>query len=204
VGAKHPLPNPNAESIFVNPTACNFLSLGMPIAAGAALLGININDAGPPTRVIQLLNMMSRDDLQNDDDFGDIVDEIKEECAKYGQIISMFIPRPPPRDYNSYNEEGTRPKRVWGLGKIFIEYKRKEDAHQAQQSLGGRKFNCRLVVSGFYSEDRYLRKDFIPDEVEEKAVADKFRAMQQAKEQEMLEEGFYNQFQRASSPDPED
>ncbi len=66
-----------------------------------------------------------------------------------------------------------------------MEYKRVEDAQKAQLSLGGRKFNGRSILTGFFHEDRYARKDFNPDEYEERMCAERFRLRQEEKELEL-------------------
>jgi splicing factor U2AF subunit len=118
IGAKHPTPSADASSCLTNPTAINFLNLGMPIAAAAALLGLNINDPGPATRIVQCLNMVSLDDLLNDDEYDDILEDIREEAAKYGTVISITIPRPvkanPDQDFNA-----NLPSKIkWGIGRV--------------------------------------------------------------------------------------
>ncbi|XP_072854381.1 serine/threonine-protein kinase Kist isoform X1 [Pogona vitticeps] len=49
-----------------------------------------------PTPVLRLLNILSDSCLQNEEEFEDIVDDIKEECGKYGQIVSLFVPKENP------------------------------------------------------------------------------------------------------------
>lgn len=64
----------------------------------------------------------------------------------------------------------------------------KEDAFKAQQALGGKKFNNRVVVSGFFDERRYTSKDFIPDEYEERSCAERFRIKQEEQQRKQQEE----------------
>jgi splicing factor U2AF subunit len=184
LGAKHNIPNPSTESILNNPTSLNFLNLGMPIAAAAALLGINVNDAGAPTRVIQLMNIVSPNDIRTEDDLQEISEDIKQECVKYGTVVSMHIPRPPPLP----RDEEPKPEVTWGVGRAFIEYKRTEDAQKALEELGGRKFGGHTVISGYFSEDKYAKKDFGPDFEEEMHCAEKFRQMQMEKERQRLQQ----------------
>jgi len=172
IGAKHQMPNPNATSILTNATALNLINLGMPIAAACALLGININDPGPPTRIVQLCNLVSPDDIQHDADYEDIFEDVTQESRKYGTVLSVYIPRPPPRS----DEERTQV--IWGLGRIFVEYKRKEEASKAQQGFSGRKFNGRTIVTGFLTEERFAARDLTPNVQEEAEVAEKFLQIQ--------------------------
>jgi len=184
IGAKHNIPNPSTESILNNPTALNFLNLGMPIAAAAALLGININDSGSPTRILQLINIVSPNDLRNNDDYADVVDDIKQECMKYGTVLSVAIPRPPPLP----KDEEPKPEVTWGLGRAFVEYKRPEETQKAMEALGGRKFSGHTIITGYFPEDKYSRKDYGPDFEEEMLCAERFRQMQLEKERQRLQQ----------------
>ncbi|CAG8541288.1 2832_t:CDS:2, partial [Racocetra fulgida] len=47
-----------------------------------------------PTTVLQLLNMVTPEELVDDDEYEDIVDDVREECSKFGRVIDMKIPRP--------------------------------------------------------------------------------------------------------------
>lgn len=40
--------------------------------------------------------MVSPDELVNDEDYEEIFEDMKEECAKYGSLIKVVIPRPDP------------------------------------------------------------------------------------------------------------
>jgi len=154
----------------------------MPIAAAAHILNIDINDPGPPTTIVQLINIVSPEELTNDNDFEEILEDIREECRKYGNIVSMYIPRPPRRERDADGNFLPIREPWWGIGRVFIEYKKPEEAFKAQQDLGGRRFAGHTVVSGFFPEDRYFRKDFLPDEEEEYAFVEMFKRQQVEKE----------------------
>lgn len=49
---------------------------------------------GQPTEVLCLMNMVVPEDLVDDEEYEDILDDIREECAKYGTVKSLEIPRP--------------------------------------------------------------------------------------------------------------
>jgi splicing factor U2AF subunit len=182
VGAKHHTPNPQGVSVLHNPTAFHFLNLGMPIAAAAALLAINMTDPGPPTCVVQLINVISPADFENDDDFQEILEELKEEAAKYGTVESIYIPRPMKR---SRDEDGNLlplHEPWWSVGRVFLEYRTVEEAQAALLAIGGRRFSGHTVIAGYFPEDRYIRKDFLPDVGEELMCLDAFKKRQQEKE----------------------
>jgi len=110
----------------------------------------NSNSLGsqPPSEVLCLMNMVTPDELKDDEEYEDILDDIKEECSKYGYVRSIEIPRP---------IEGVD---VPGVGKIFVEFNSISDSQKAQQQLAGRKFANRIVVTSFLSLDEYARREF--------------------------------------------
>lgn len=58
--------------------------------------GLNLTSVSSltPTEVLCLLNMVTEDELVDDDEYEDIVEDVKEECNKYGKVRSIEIPRP--------------------------------------------------------------------------------------------------------------
>ncbi|KAK4181185.1 putative splicing factor U2AF 50 kDa subunit [Triangularia setosa] len=99
------------------------------------------NDAG---RVLQLLNMVTADELMDNDDYEEIRDDVQEECEKFGKIISLKIPRP---------VGGSRQSA--GVGKIFIKFENHEAANKALRALAGRKFADRTVVTTYFPEENF-------------------------------------------------
>ncbi|XP_030566464.1 splicing factor U2AF 50 kDa subunit [Drosophila novamexicana] len=100
------------------------------------------------TEVLCLLNMVLPSELLDNDEYEDIRTDIKQECAKYGKVKSLKIPRPigdPPQT---------------GCGKVFVRFESIEDCKKALNALSGRKFSGRIVMTSFYDLDKYKRKDF--------------------------------------------
>ena len=71
----------------------------------------------------------------------EIVEDVKEECEKYGQVLEIKIPRP---------SMGSRQSA--GVGKIYVKFGNAEIARKALQNLAGRKFADRTVVTTYFSE----------------------------------------------------
>ena len=46
------------------------------------------------TEVLCLLNMVTEEELIDDDEYEEILEDVREECNKYGQVKSVEIPRP--------------------------------------------------------------------------------------------------------------
>ncbi|KAH8602517.1 hypothetical protein B0O99DRAFT_360 [Bisporella sp. PMI_857] len=95
-------------------------------------------------RVLQLLNMVTAEELIDNEEYEDIVDDVKEECGKYGTILEIKIPRP---------SGGSRQSN--GVGKIFVKFDHPESALKALRSLAGRKFADRTVVATYFSEENF-------------------------------------------------
>lgn len=74
-----------------------------------------------PSRILVLKNMISMKDLEIDEEYNDLVEDIKDECSKFGHILSLKIPRP------------MMGLAVPGLGKIFIEYTGVDEAKEAKK-----------------------------------------------------------------------
>ncbi|XP_069038582.1 U2 small nuclear RNA auxiliary factor 2a isoform X4 [Lepisosteus oculatus] len=103
---------------------------------------------GLPTEVLCLMNMVAPEELLDDDEYEEIVEDVRDECSKYGQVKSIEIPRP---------VDGLE---VPGCGKIFVEFVSVFDCQKAMQGLTGRKFANRVVVTKYCDPDAYHRRDF--------------------------------------------
>ena len=116
------------------------------------------------SRVLQLLNMVTAEELMDSDDYEgllasfpvshqttkknrtkqdptEICDDVQGECEKYGKILSLKIPRP-----------GGGSKLSPGVGKIFVKFETPEEATKALRALAGRKFSDRTVVTTYFPE----------------------------------------------------
>ncbi|CAD5228030.1 unnamed protein product [Bursaphelenchus okinawaensis] len=110
--------------------------------------GIDLTQAGAATEVLCLLNMVTEDELSNDEEYEDILEDIKDECTKYGTVKSVEIPRP---------VSGVD---VRGVGKVFVHFSDTAECQRAQAALTGRKFANRVVVTSYYDVDAYLRREY--------------------------------------------
>jgi splicing factor U2AF subunit len=115
---------------------------------GLPMAMMGMGGSGPPTEVLCLMNMVTPDELKDEDEYEDILEDIKEECGKYGIVRSIEIPRP---------IEGVD---VPGCGKVFVEFNSTADSQKAQQALAGRRFSNRVVVTSYFDPDKYHRREF--------------------------------------------
>lgn len=49
---------------------------------------------GHPTEVLCLMNMVLPEELLDDEEYEEIVEDVRDECSKYGVVKSIEIPRP--------------------------------------------------------------------------------------------------------------
>lgn len=96
------------------------------------------------TRVVELQNMLSDEDLVNEDEYNDILEDTREECGQFGQLIAVHIPKA--------GEAGAT--------KIYLEYSSNEDAAKAIAGLEGRTFDGRRVIAGYYDEAKFAKREF--------------------------------------------
>ncbi|KAF7161276.1 hypothetical protein CNMCM5623_006893 [Aspergillus felis] len=126
-------------------------SIGMTQAAGLDM-GVNAMSMFAKTtsqdlessRVLQLLNMVTPEELLDIDDYEEICDDVREECSKYGTVVDLKVPRP---------SGGSRQSP--GVGKIFVKFDTVESATNALKALAGRKFSDRTVVTTYFSEENF-------------------------------------------------
>ncbi|EME30564.1 U2 snRNP auxiliary factor large subunit, putative isoform 1 [Galdieria sulphuraria] len=98
-----------------------------------------------PTRILELRNMVEPEELVDDEEYEDIIEDVREESSKYGEVTEVKIPRP------SKTDEANPP----GLGKVFVSFKTVSDAEKAFAALTGRRFGGKSVIANYYDEERY-------------------------------------------------
>ena len=98
------------------------------------------------SKVICIRNMVNLKDLEDDDEYDDLIEDVREECKIYGKIVEVKIPR---------NENPG--EMVSGLGKIFVEYVTRDGAAFAKENLNGKSFHGRFVEVVFHPEEMYRK-----------------------------------------------
>lgn len=97
-----------------------------------------------PTRVLKLKNMLTAEDLVNDEEFNDIKEDVRLECQEYGNVLNLVMPR---------TKDGYNPA---AEGYIFVEFSNTDMAKNAALALHGRKFAERTVNVEYVSLFCYL------------------------------------------------
>ncbi|XWS75183.1 hypothetical protein CRYUN_Cryun01aG0063400 [Craigia yunnanensis] len=135
---------------------CVYQDLSVTDIACATLNGIKMGDKtltrlilqpqGVPTKVVCLTQALNVDDLRDDDEYEDIVEDMRQEGGKYGALVNVVIPRP-----NLSGEPSA------GVGKAFLEYSDVEGSKKAQAAMNGRKFGGNQVIGVYYPENKFAQ-----------------------------------------------
>ncbi|KAE9401099.1 hypothetical protein BT96DRAFT_919077 [Gymnopus androsaceus JB14] len=115
---------------------------------------------GGDSRILLMLNMVTPDDLIDDEEYGDLFEDVKEECAHFGPVEDLRIPRPVKKDKSKWAPgEGLDPQsaaridEAAGVGRVYVKYVDSESAAGALKSLAGRSFAGRSIIATLLSED---------------------------------------------------
>ena len=119
-------------------------------AANAMLPANAITSLSGATRIVTLDDAVSIEELQDEDAYREICEDMMEECERYGTVKRVQIPRPAPPDQ----------KQATGLGKVIIEFDDVNVAVKARNAMHGRKFSGRTVTAAFLPEDQYFVGNF--------------------------------------------
>ncbi|KAH1113214.1 hypothetical protein AAZX31_04G235800 [Glycine max] len=136
-GANPQQPKPEQESILMH------------AQQQIALQKLMLQPALVATKVVCLTHAVSSDELKDDEDYEEILDDMRQECSKFGTLVNVVIPRPP-----SDGEPAA------GVGKVFLEYVDIDGATKARAGLNGRKFDGNQVVAVFYPENKFAQGDY--------------------------------------------
>jgi len=98
------------------------------------------------SNVICIRNMVNLKDLEDEDEYDDLMEDVREECKIYGKVVDVRIPRPE-----------TPGETVSGIGKIFVEYATRDGASFAKENLNGKSFHGRFVEVVFHPEEMYRK-----------------------------------------------
>ena len=96
-----------------------------------------------PTPVVCLKQMLTAQDLTDDDEYNEILEDTRDECSSFGTLKNIVIPRTGP-----------------GATKIFLEYMTVEDAAKAIGGLAGRTFDGRKVEAEYFDQVKFSNDDY--------------------------------------------
>lgn len=97
-----------------------------------------------PTTVIVLKNMITKDEVNDDAEYDDILEDVRCECSQYGKVVRIIMPRSKDRRYPTDVE-----------GNVFVQFSSLLEAQSATRALSGRKFVDRTVVVDYFDEVKF-------------------------------------------------
>ncbi|XP_011656491.1 splicing factor U2af large subunit A isoform X4 [Cucumis sativus] len=113
-----------------------------------ALQKLMLQPGAVSTKVLCLTQVVTPEELINDEDYEDIMEDMRGEGGKFGTLVNVVIPRPRP------NEAAP------GVGKVFLEYADIDSATKARAGLNGRKFGGNQVMAVFYPENKFAQGEY--------------------------------------------
>ncbi|CAN0465552.1 unnamed protein product, partial [Laminaria digitata] len=119
-------------------------------AAQAAVAALGVVSTARPTTTLRLNNMLTAGDLEDESGLGDIEEETKEECEKFGSVKSVHIPRP------STTNEQEKP----GVGFVFVAFDGVDSSAKAAASLRARTFDGRKLEVTYWDEEKFNQRIF--------------------------------------------
>ncbi|GAB2231419.1 hypothetical protein Droror1_Dr00010425 [Drosera rotundifolia] len=120
------------------------------LASGQNPLGVQTPaSTDSPTKILCLDQVVATEDLSDDNEYEEILEDMKEECRKFGVLVNIIIPRP-----------GMDGVQIPGVGKVFLEYSDITGCAKAKSMLGGRKFGGNTVTAVYYSEQKFYSGDY--------------------------------------------
>ncbi|XP_061339469.1 splicing factor U2af large subunit A-like isoform X2 [Gastrolobium bilobum] len=140
-GANPQQPKPEQESILMH------------AQQQIALQKLMLQPALVATKVVCLTHAVSADELKDDEDYEEILDDMRQECSKFGTLVNVVIPRSQPVPQPDGEQSA-------GVGKVFLEYVDVDGATKARAGLNGRKFGGNQVVAVFYPENKFAQGDY--------------------------------------------
>ena len=118
----------------------------------------NTSDA----RILLMLNMVTPEDLVDDQEYGDIYEDVKEECSRYGAVEDLRIPRPVKKDKTKFAAgdagfqsalDAQRADEAAGVGRVYVKFIDARDAQAGLKALAGRSFAGRSIIATVLNED---------------------------------------------------
>ncbi|KAJ6377144.1 hypothetical protein OIU76_026171 [Salix suchowensis] len=122
------------QKMALQASVMNLPGVGIPLA----------ESSHSPSKVLCLTEAIAMEVLADDEEYEEILEDMREECCKFGTLINVVIPRP------SKIEE-----QISGAGKVFLEYSDTSSCANARNALNGRKFGGNTVNASYYPEENY-------------------------------------------------
>ena len=114
----------------------------MPLGTGAAPAAAPGVDA-PTSVVLRLTNTMTEAEVDDEEEYNDIKEDMLEECGKFGKVEALEMPKEGP-----------------GKTMVYVKFDSLESAGKGFKMLHGRSFETRVVEASYFPQDKFDANDF--------------------------------------------
>ncbi|PKI85039.1 hypothetical protein MVES1_000888 [Malassezia vespertilionis] len=112
-----------------------------------------------PTRAMTMLNMVTVDELVDDQEYNDLLEDVREECSKYGNLVDVRIPRPAAQSNSgaahSWQQQGGEGIERRGIGRVYVKFAEVHECSAAFKATAGRLFDGRTVICAYLREEAW-------------------------------------------------
>ncbi|KAL0024901.1 hypothetical protein WJX77_001165 [Trebouxia sp. C0004] len=102
-----------------------------------------------PTEFLSVNGMVTPDVLVDDEEYREVIEDLREECSKYGQVMKVVVPRPPiPQQAHAlFNQQN--------FGKAFAQFANPLSAQAAKDAIHGRLFAGSTVEVNYITAQQF-------------------------------------------------
>lgn len=138
-------------------------------------LGDTTNPNPSGHTILLLLNMVAPEDLTDDTEYTEILEDVRDECSKFGQVRSLVIPRPTKKEKSKWDanagalvtsggaplgpgavgggESQAKSDDARGVGRVYVKFEDADGATAALRALAGRAFAGRSIIATLLADD---------------------------------------------------
>jgi len=112
----------------------------------------NTSDA----RILLMLNMVTPEDLIDNQEYGDIYEDVKEECSQYSAVEDLCIPQPVKKDKTKFVAGETAfqsaldaqcTDEATGVRRVYVKFIDALDTQAGLKALAGRSFVGQSIIA---------------------------------------------------------
>ena len=116
-------------------------------------------------RISLMLNMVTPEDRVDDQEYGDLYEDVKEESFRYGVVEDLRIPQPVKKDKTAFAFgdmafrsalDAQCADEFAGVGRVYVKFVNAQDAQSALKVLTGRSFAGRSIIVTVLNEDSQM------------------------------------------------
>jgi len=108
------------------------------------------------SRILLMLNMVTPEDLVDDTEYQEILEDIRAECANFGLVDDICIPRPAKKEKQGWAPGGAKEQtdsQIDGVGRVYVKYQEPAGAAMGLKALAGRSFAGRSIIATLLGDE---------------------------------------------------